>query len=153
MLRVAAEDKETETPKGSLFALGEFVHKTGHLVQKCYTKLEHWHEIALTLYRRIVKLEAELRDMGKEIDIEMLAKCKLQRLVDNLQERESAHGRAIAEMRICVLAAQRICDEDVHDHHGDRINAPAQLNDPVGRARKRQRTHDVATVRVRCSVP
>ena len=41
MLRVAAEDKETETPKGSLFALGEFVHKTGHLVQKCYTKLEH----------------------------------------------------------------------------------------------------------------
>ena len=153
MLRVAAEDKETETPKGSLFALGEFVHKTGHLVQKCYTKLEHWHEIALTLYRRIVKLEAELRDMGKEIDIEMLAKCKLQRLVDNLQERESAHGRAIAEMRICVLAAQRICDEDVHDHHGDRINAPAQLNDPVGRARKRQRTHDVATLRVRCSVP
>ena len=153
MLRVAAEDKETETPKGSLFALGEFVHKTGHLVQKCYTKLEHWHEIALTLYRRIVKLEAELKDMGKEIDIEMLAKCKLQRLVDNLQERESAHGRAIAEMRICVLAAQRICDEDVHDHHGDRINAPAQLNDPVGRARKRQRTHDVATVRVRCSVP
>lgn len=153
MLRVAAEDKETETPKGSLFALGEFVHKTGHLVQKCYTKLEHWHEIALTLYRRIVKLEAELRDMAKEIDIEMLAKCKLQRLVDNLQERESAHGRAIAEMRICVLAAQRICDEDVHDHHGDRINAPAQLNDPVGRARKRQRTHDVATVRVRCSVP
>ena len=115
MLRVAAEDKETETPKGSLFALGEFVHKTGHLVQKCYTKLEHWHEIALTLYRRIVKLEAELRDMGKEIDIEMLAKCKLQRLVDNLQERESAHGRAIAEMRICVLAAQRLCDEDVHD--------------------------------------
>ena len=113
MLRVAAEDKETETPKGSLFALGEFVHKTGHLVQKCYTKLEHCHEIALTLYRRIVKLEAELRDMGKEIDIEMLAKCKLQRLVDNLQERESAHGRAIAEMRICVLAAQRICDEDV----------------------------------------
>ena len=94
-----------------------------------------------------------LKDMGKEIDIEMLAKCKLQRLVDNLQERESAHGRAIAEMRICVLAAQRICDEDVHDHHGDRINAPAQLNDPVGRARKRQRTHDVATVRVRCSVP
>ena len=153
MLRVAAEDKETGAPKGSLFALGEFVHKTGHLVQKCYTKLEHWHEIALTLYRRIVKLEAELRDMGKEIDIEMLAKCKLQRLVDNLQERESAHGRAIAEMRICVLAAQRICDEDVHDHHGDRINAPAQLNDPVGRARKRQRTHDVATVRVRCSVP
>jgi hypothetical protein len=153
VLRVAAEDKETETPKGSLFALGEFVHKTGHLVQKCYTKLEHWHEIALTLYRRIVKLEAELRDMAKEIDIEMLAKCKLQRLVDNLQERESAHGRAIAEMRICVLAAQRICDEDVHDHHGDRINAPAQLNDPVGRARKRQRTHDVATVRVRCSVP
>ena len=67
----------------------------------------------LTLYRRIVKLEAELRDMGKEIDIEMLAKCKLQRLVDNLQERESAHGRAIAEMRICVLAAQRICDDDV----------------------------------------
>ena len=153
MLRVAAEDKETETPKGSLFALGEFVHKTGHLVQKCYTKLEHWHEIALTLYRRIVKLEAELRDMAKEIDIEMLAKCKLQRLVDNLQERESAHGRAIAEMRICVLAAQRICDEDVHDHHGDRINAPAQLNDPVGRARKRQRTHDVATLRVRCSAP
>ena len=153
MLRVAAEDKETGAPKGSLFALGEFVHKTGHLVQKCYTKLEHWHEIALTLYRRIVKLEAELRDMGKEIDIEMLAKCKLQRLVDNLQERESAHGRAIAEMRICVLAAQRICDEDVHDHHGDRINAPAQLNDPVGRARKRQRTHDVATLRVRCSVP
>ena len=97
MLRVAAEDKETETPKGSLFALGEFVHKTGHLVQKCYTKLEHWHEIALTLYRRIVKLEAELRDMAKEIDIEMLAKCKLQRLVDNLQERESAHGRAIAK--------------------------------------------------------
>ncbi len=118
MLRVAAEDKETGAPKGSLFALGEFVHKTGHLVQKCYTKLEHWHEIALTLYRRIVKLEAELRDMGKEIDIEMLAKCKLQRLVDNLQERESAHGRAIAEMRICVLAAQRICDEDVHDHLG-----------------------------------
>jgi hypothetical protein len=153
VLRVAAEDKETETPKGSLFALGEFVHKTGHLVQKCYTKLEHWHEIALTLYRRIVKLEAELKDMGKEIDIEMLAKCKLQRLVDNLQERESAHGRAIAEMRICVLAAQRICDEDVHDHHGDRINAPAQLNDPVGRARKRQRIHDVATLRVRCSVP
>jgi hypothetical protein len=153
VLRVAAEDKETETPKGSLFALGEFVHKTGHLVQKCYTKLEHWHEIALTLYRRIVKLEAELRDMAKEIDSEMLAKCKLQRLVDNLQERESAHGRAIAEMRICVLAAQRICDEDVYDHHGDRINAPAQLNDPVGRARKRQRTHDVATVRVRCSVP
>ena len=153
MLRVAAEDKETGAPKGSLFALGEFVHKTGHLVQKCYTKLEHWHEIALTLYRRIVKLEAELRDMAKEIDIEMLAKCKLQRLVDNLQERESAHGRAIAEMRICVLAAQRICDEDVHDHHGDRINAPAQLNDPVGRARKRQRTHDVATLRVRCSVP
>ena len=27
-------------------------------------------------------LQAELRDMGKEIDIEMLAKCKLQRLVD-----------------------------------------------------------------------
>ena len=153
MLRVAAEDKETGAPKGSLFALGEFVHKTGHLVQKCYTKLEHWHEIALTLYRRIVKLEAELRDMAKEIEAESMAKCKLQRLVDNLQERESAHGRAIAEMRICVLAAQRICDEDVHDHYGDRINAPAQLNDPVGRARKRQRTHDVATVRVRCSVP
>jgi hypothetical protein len=56
-------------------------------------------------------------------------------------------------MRVCVLAAQRICDEDVYDHYGDRINAPAQLNDPVGRARKRQRTHDVATVRVRCSVP
>jgi hypothetical protein len=72
----------------------------------------------------------------------------VQKRVDHLTKRDLAHGRALAQLHRCVITAQQLANEDISDHHGDRVNEPCALNDAIGQFNKRLRSQDKRTVRV-----